>query len=327
MSSSALDYFHATRLASPNRPSLYSYIPHSWEEVGIILPPDAAGEVRTPCPRCSPGRRKSRDKCLAIDVHRDLWFCHHCGWKGRLWRPESPFGRPTRRTPCRPAPPSPPPDADAARKRGRLKRVWCQGRPITPEDGAGRYLRRRGLWQPPLPAVLRFHPALPYHYDRDEHRKSTLHPALIAAIQGPDGRVVSLHRIYLTPDGHKADVPAPKKFMSPPTTLKGAAIRLDQATHELAITEGLETALAVRLSTGMPTWSALSAGGMETLWVPETAGLVVIGADHDVHGKGEEAARKLSVRLLENRHQVKILKPQMPGADWADGLAQEREAS
>jgi putative DNA primase/helicase len=76
----------------------------------------------------------------------------------------------------------------------------------------------------------------------------------------------------------------------------------------------------------MPTWSALSAAGLETLWVPETAGLVVIGADHDTNGKGEEAARKLSVRLLKNHHQVKILKPQMPGADWADGLAQEREA-
>jgi DNA polymerase-3 subunit alpha len=29
---------------------------------------------------------------------------------------------------------------------------------------------------------------------------------------------------------------------------------------------------------------------------------------------------------LENCHKVKILKPQMPGTDWADGLAEEREA-
>jgi putative DNA primase/helicase len=174
---------------------------------------------------------------------------------------------------------------------------------------------------------LRYHPDLPYYYPEHEHRRPTKHPALIAAIQGPDGRVVSLHRIYLTADGHKATVPTPKKFMSPITTVMGAAIRLDPATDELVVTEGVETALAVRLMTGMPTWAALSAAGMANLRVPETVRLVVIAADHDAHGKGQEAARQLCDRLLQEGRQVKILIPETPETDWADALVAKERAS
>jgi putative DNA primase/helicase len=99
----------------------------------------------------------------------------------------------------------------------------------------------------------------------------------------------------------------------------GAAVRLDAPAAGLAIVEGIETGLAVRLSSGMPVWAALSTAGMENLVVPDYVKLVVIAADHDVHGKGEASARKLSARLLHSGHQVKILLPPGPG-DWADYL-------
>ena len=181
-----------------------------------------------------------------------------------------------------------------------------------------------------MTTVLRYHPALPYYYPKHEQRRATIHPALIAAIQAPNDLVISLHRIYLTADGHKADVPAVKKFMTAttvidgivtPTEMNGAAVRLDPATDELAVTEGIETGLAVRLMTGMPTWAALNAAGMASLWVPETVRLVVIAADHDSHGKGQEAAHQLRDRLLKKGHQVKILLPETPG-DWADALTE-----
>jgi putative DNA primase/helicase len=102
----------------------------------------------------------------------------------------------------------------------------------------------------------------------------------------------------------------------------GAAWRLGPATVELVVTEGIETALAVRLMMGKPTWAALSATGIEKLWVPETVHCLFIAADHDPDGKGEAAARALAQRLLrEDRTKVvKIRKPQTPGTDWADSL-------
>ncbi len=104
------------------------------------------------------------------------------------------------------------------------------------------------------------------------------------------------------------------------TSLNGAAIRLDLATDELVIAEGIETALAVRLMMRKPTWSALSATGIEKLAVPETVRCLFIAADHDPHGKGEEAAKALAQRLLRKDRTkiVKIRKPQTPGTDWAD---------
>lgn len=45
------------------------------------------GEIsgsRALCPKCSPERRKSNEKCLSVDTAEGVWFCHHCGFKGTL---------------------------------------------------------------------------------------------------------------------------------------------------------------------------------------------------------------------------------------------------
>jgi putative DNA primase/helicase len=324
-------YNNSSNVSITNGRLPYNHRDETFLDVGIIIPADAAGEINTTCPRCSHNRRKSRDPCLSVNVTEGVWLCHHCGWKGGLPRQGYYQRRSARRVlpgSAAPQPTHPSLDAeakakaDAERNRQRLREVWNQARSITVDDPAGRYLKRRGVWPTPVPRVLRYYPDLPYYYPKHEHRRPTKHPALIAAIQGPDERAVSLHRIYLTADGHKANVPTPKKFMSPTTTVMGAAIRLDPAADELVVTEGVETALAVRLMTGMPTWAALSTAGMINLLVPETVHLVVIAADHDAHGKGEMAAQSLAQRLLrENRTRtVKICKPETPGTDWADTL-------
>lgn len=46
------------------------------------------GEVRTICPECSHTRKKSGEKCLAVNVEQGTWFCHHCGWGGGLKKQE-----------------------------------------------------------------------------------------------------------------------------------------------------------------------------------------------------------------------------------------------
>jgi putative DNA primase/helicase len=174
---------------------------------------------------------------------------------------------------------------------------------------------RRGLWQEPVPPALRYHPHL---YYRDDDGSVSYHPALIAAVQAPTGTAVTLHRIYLATNGQKAAVSSPKKSMPGTSPMTGAAVRLDPAGATLAVTEGIETGLAVRLSTGLPVWAAVSAGGMAELVLPETVREVIICPDHDISGTGEKAAKKLARRLLAEGRRVKILMPSTPGTDWAD---------
>jgi putative DNA primase/helicase len=148
---------------------------------------------------------------------------------------------------------------------------------------------------------------------------------MLAAVSNPRSHFVSIHRTYLTCDGYKAGVPIVKKLMPPatPGATRGGAIRLYEATETLAVTEGIETALAVHLATGLPVWAAMSTTGMKTLIVPDVARTVIICADHDQNGAGLDAARTLARRMLAAQRRVKILVPDNPGTDWADIVAQQ----
>jgi putative DNA primase/helicase len=282
----------------------------SWVDLGIAIPSGATGEVQTTCPQCSGARHARNGKSLSVNVRDGLWYCHYCGWKGSLTRPGSIPSL------SRPRPRQRSPD-DIQRRQFALERVWRQAHAVMATDPVARYLQRRGLWQEPVPDVLRYHPHLPYRHD-DE--RFTHHPALIASVQDPHGTVASVHRIYLDNSGSKAAVPTPKKSMSTPTSVTGAAVRLDTATDMLAVTEGIETGLAVRLTAQFPVWAALSAGGMTNIVLPNNVRTVVICADHDANGTGERAAKQLARRLLAEGRRVKILMPSTPGADWADGM-------
>jgi twinkle protein len=55
----------------------------TFEENGIYLR-GTSGQEKTVCPECSDGRRKSKDKCLSVNIDEGVWHCHHCGWKGSL---------------------------------------------------------------------------------------------------------------------------------------------------------------------------------------------------------------------------------------------------
>jgi putative DNA primase/helicase len=195
--------------------------------------------------------------------------------------------------------------------------VWGEARQITADDPVTLYLHQRGIALPvaDIPAVLRYHAHLIY---RHEDGQRTYHPAMLARVDNASGQGVSIHRTYLAGNGHKAALPTIKKLMPAvlPGATRGGAIRLYPAGETLAVTEGIETAPAVRLATGLPTWAAICAGGMTRLVVPPEVSLVIICADHDVAGL--DAARALARRLLAEWRRVKIVTPNTPGADWAD---------
>jgi len=211
-----------------------------------------------------------------------------------------------------------------------LNRVWQQS--LDPADRRAAplqaYLRRRGLSGAELDnKVVRFHPALGY-WKMNDHNGIELagrYPAMVALVTDADGAPVTVHRTYLTLDGCKAPVPAPKKLMGyPGHRLVGGAIRLFDPGPVLGVAEGIETALAVHLRTGMPVWSAVSANLLERLEPPAQTSLVVVWADRDRSGTGEAAALSLRERLLRRGISVAMHLPPGPipanskGIDWAD---------
>lgn len=209
-------------------------------------------------------------------------------------------------------------------RRTALEKVWIEALPLgTPATEVGlAYLRHRGL-DPEriLPELdkLRFHPALPY---REGKEVKGHYPALLARVEHPEHGLVALHRTYLAPDGRgKAPVESPKKLTRAVLEggTMGAAVRLYPPGDTLALAEGLETALAVRQASGLPTWAAVSAGGMEAFQPPEGVERVVIAADHD--SRGIEAAHTLGERLLRQGLWVRILVPPVRDWDWLDALA------
>lgn len=50
----------------------------------IDIPHNARGETYTTCPQCSNERKKKHSKCLGVNVEKQTWICHHCGWTGGI---------------------------------------------------------------------------------------------------------------------------------------------------------------------------------------------------------------------------------------------------
>jgi hypothetical protein len=89
--------------------------------------------------------------------------------------------------------------------------------------------------------------------------------------------------------------------------LRGAAIRLYEPDHRLAIAEGVESALAVRLLTGWPVWSGIAANFLADVEVPASVREVSIWADSDAAGM--KAALRLRDRLAASGKRVQIIQP------------------
>lgn len=170
--------------------------------------------------------------------------------------------------------------AEAERQKviAQARELWqaaapAQGSPV--HD----YLALRGVdpgLYPQLPRCLRYHPDLAYTVQQ-EGRWVEVHrgPAMLAAIQGPDGRFRGLHRTWfdlgcakgkpeiLHPvSGERLKV---KKSLG---SVKGGAIRLTDAARVppvLVMGEGIETTLTALLADvppGAAYWAGISLGNM-----------------------------------------------------------------
>ena len=172
-----------------------------------------------------------------------------------------------------------------------------------------RYLRHRGFTGP-IPASLRY---LPNH----PHKPGGASwPVMLAAVSDCEGRFQAIHRTYLAVNGvGKASVQPAKMTLG---AVGGFACHLGAAEAEIVVSEGIETGLSVQLATGIPTWAALSAGGVRNLILPPLpeARLVTIAADADE--VGIRSAQIAATRWKGEGRQVRIIAPKRPGADFND---------
>jgi len=209
---------------------------------------------------------------------------------------------------------------DYSKAHDYISKVWAASKPIkgTPAE---RYLLNRGIPADCIPASLRFHPGLKYIHGKEKQDLGTF-PCLLAPIKNKSGGIMSVHRIFLTPDGQKAPVPDAKKMMPKCGYLGGSAIKMFTPGEVLGLAEGIETAAAVRAGTGMPVWPCVSAVLMELVDIPETVQHVVIWADLDRSGRGAEAAKVIGERVAALGKTFEICMPPGPipetekGVDW-----------
>lgn len=206
----------------------------------------------------------------------------------------------------------------------RARKLWNRGSLLFAGGGwsvAVDYLRNRGIdLDALLPnnicGVLRF---VPDCY----HRTKVKVPAMLALVEHQVHGPMAVHRTWLKPDGSgKADLDPNKMTLGP---RDGGAIRLAPVgpNGELAVGEGIESSLSFMQLTGTPTWSAISAGGIEALILPPKARLITIACDADP--VGIKAAHRAARRWLAEGRRVWIAKPPA-GRDFNDVLRARRAA-
>ena len=206
-------------------------------------------------------------------------------------------------------------------RHGRINaQIFDYAHPLQRQSAVGRYLVHRGLGVlKKCPLALRM-ATLPYFEDGIEHGQF---PVMLGAVTAPDGMLLGLHRTYVSNSGCKAQVPCPKKLSRTSGLLAGASIKLFESTIingklTLGVAEGIETALACYLSSGIPTWSCVSASGIKSFQWPVGLQSLVIFGDNDASGVGQSAARDLAGRTAAAGLECRVLIPQIIGTDWLD---------
>ncbi len=219
-------------------------------------------------------------------------------------------------------------------QRERLIALWNSALPLTGNDPASAYLKRRipGLqvdWEQCL--SLRYALSLPYFM---KGRKTPLghFPALLAKFVRNEG-ACTVHVIYLDPkksakatiiDQKTGEVMPSKRSEGKARPLRGGAVRLSRAAEVMGVAEGIETAMSCYAMHGLPVWACLSKDLLRQVELPSWVREVHVFVDFDkvdqTTGKspGILAANQLASRLRKQGVIVKLHLPSEQGTDFND---------
>jgi hypothetical protein len=194
-------------------------------------------------------------------------------------------------------------------------KLWYAAKPAkgTPVET---YLQSRGLKLPQRSEhALRFHPDCP----RGEARL----PAMLGLMSGiVTGRMLGVHRTFLSADGRAKAALEPNKMML--GRAKGAVLKLspdEDVTQGLALTEGIEDALAVLNDGFAPVWACLSAGTLMNFPVLGGIQALTICADNDTPGRA--AAEACAARWRAAGKEARVVEPPRQLKDFG-AVAEER---
>jgi putative DNA primase/helicase len=195
----------------------------------------------------------------------------------------------------------------------RALELWRSAIPIEGTLGET-YLRARGIGLA-IPPTLRFLPSF-------EYMPRVFFPAMIAAVQAADRRVIAAQLTFLHPSGTcKAPCATQRKTFGP---LGAGAIRLGPAGAVVGLAEGSESALSAMELFGVTVWATLGAQRLGSIRLPSEVDKVVLYPDRDEAGRG--AAQK----ALEVYRAMRFVECKFPAegcGDFNDELTLESALS
>jgi len=173
---------------------------------------------------------------------------------------------------------------------GRAREEWRRAIAI---DGtpAETYLLSRHIHHS-VPGSIRFG-NVP-RYWRDDGSAGPRLPAMVAAAQDCDGRVVGIQRTFLDRDGRKARRGEPRLALG---RMRGSALRLGPVRHEIMLACAAEDALALRLMLpGASVWSAFGDANLPHVALPPEIRKVTLCGDADAPGRAAVLAATKAYR-------------------------------
>jgi hypothetical protein len=236
-------------------------------------------------------------------------------------------------------------DANKARK--QLMKIVKDLLPLDhPDARAARlYFKRRGIRLNSRINDVKFHPCLPYNIRKTVKGETVLElvgtfPAIVTAFRNAAGKVVNLHRIYITEDGRKLDlVSKPKKICAPVPGWRGSSMHVAtvEGCRTLHVCEGVEKGWTVHLVTGESVQAGNSCTTLPGMYVdPAKYDDVVLWSDHDPYneerqkpGDGQTYMYKLFLELMRQGKRVCFMVPdtnptkEAKGPDWEDIIVAE----
>ncbi len=188
------------------------------------------------------------------------------------------------------------------------RRLWAMGQPIA-GTLVERYLSARGLKDLRSVSALRFHPNCYYwREDADANDPPDAWPALLAKVTDTAGKLTGVHRTWLDPQkAEKAPLDPNRKAMG---NLLGHAVNIGSPTDILAVGEGLETMLSLRLAlSSLPVAAALSGNHLAAFDPPADLHRLYVAIDNDEAGR--TAFDALTERLSDREFHLLPLRPML----------------